>query len=1165
MSARFCGRWSLLSLSLGCAWGFPVDTSEQPAGHPPLSPPDGGVAITNPPSMIWRVDSRAATYTVEFCRNRGFERLVIRVDDIDMPFYNHSATLPDGIWYWRYFVVDKSGNRSEPAPVRSFVITAASVPLPVPPSEQILANMPAHPRVYVTADTLDAFRWRRHGPAKEAWEHLRHRADGHLRAKEPKLDLQPMPEDPGKKRKQVFYLKDGTPFVPKGYRSRELNADAVKANDLSFAYLISGDVKYAEAAKRRLLFVAPFRMDYHLEDRGQHDTVVYNYEYGLKGVALAFDRLYDRLTESERRQVLDHIDYHGDNAYKWCRQRLKLHLNYQNSHGQQCMHALLTTAMAVASDSSRAAEWSDWLIRQYVNRIAWGGNDGGYSEGQTYGHKFQFILDGLLAMTSATGVDVFQKARMRNSGDFWLYCMSLNYWWNHWGDVYSLLQPMVGNGADGYIAGLLAHMTGNRALKWYSDTVVCNPAHIPFWYISSADLKPKPPVDIAQARLFPEVGQLAAYDRFYDHRANRIFFRSSPWGSHSHAHADQNGFVLHAGGEIMACDAGYYTYCGDTYHRQWSVTTKAHNSILVNGEGQPKSIESQGRVTAFFNTASHCLFIGEAAEAYPKQLEVFDRTVLFIRPDVFIVHDELSATEPSEFSWVLNTFQEAQMDEAAATMIVPQQEQRLRVQHLAPQDLNYSQNNDRPYPLKTKSFCRVTDAFPQHHHIRVTTTDKRRDERILAVMDVFADNEGPVVSEISRLESGDALGVRFRARNATETVLFRPRADVARTTVSVDDLETDARVTSLRRKDDGEVDQWILHDGSRLAVAEKVLFTANAACDAALLPGPGGGQIQIKHAAGFEAAFRLPCRPKAVLTAPPNNPDQAEPLPFAWNDGRLEVELREAGETVLWIDPALDLTQTPKPLVLTVTDGSGSYTVELETAVAANGELIAFGELDPREPGLYTISTGNTDADLLIQNRWDPTLNSRARSSVTGLLREAAEIFVRYAPTPSLEVHAKLKESFRGRIVNLLRNGDFERGVPTWPPRGWTISHPRTGDLGWPGWSQEDPAEGTFCLRFFRPKDRIYARSQPMRLRKAGKYVLRFKARGTATQANVSVSGQLGTSTKIGVEPSDTWREYQTELNGHPGYCIVSINFKAGGDPNQILWVDDMEFGYLSP
>ncbi len=1144
-------------------WCFEVDNSEQPAAHPPQEPADGAVASTNPPSMIWRIDERAASYIIEMSPSEAFDRDVIRVEGIDMPFYNHSAVLAEGTWHWRWYVVTPEGEVSEPGPTRSFIIAPGTPQMPVPPTAEIIANMPAHPRIFVTPDTLDEFRARRNTAAREAWADIKYSADASLQVELPALELRPLPEDPGTSRKQVFYLQDGEPMVPAGLDNGDFSVAASRANKLSLAYLISGDERYADAAKRWMLFVAPMRMDYHLEDRGQHDTVVYNYEYGLKGVALAYDRLYDRLTEDERRRVLDHIVYHCDNAYTWVHDRLKLHLNYQNSHGQQCMHALLTTVLAVADENEQTAQWADWLIRQYVNRIAWGAEDGGYTEGQTYSHKFQFILEGLAALRTATGIDVFVKPRLRNAGDFWMYCMSLNYWWNHWGDVYSLLIPVPGASADTYISRFLASVTGNPYVTWWSDTVVGNPRHVPLWYLSSTGIEPKPPVDIAQARLFPDVGQLAAYDRFYDHHSARIFFRSSPWGSASHSHADQNGFVIHAGGEIMACDSGYYTYYGDTYHRQFSVTTAAHNSILVNGEGQPKSITSRGYFTAFLNSADYCVFIGDAADAYPEMLDRFDRAVVFIRPDVFVVYDELGATEPSQFSWVLNTFEPAQIDEQARSMIVRQSDQRLRVQHLAPAELTYTQSNERPFPMLTKAWCRYTEAFPQPYNIRVTTP-QRADERILAVMDAYDVGDGPALEGLQQIDAGDALAASFTRDGVAETVIFRRRSDAPATT-SADGIETDARIASVGRDVEGRVVRWLLQGGTRLAVDGAEVFSADATCDAAAeTPSPGAGAlVQVKHEAPVTVTLDLAREPASVIAAPPDSPGQGVPIAVAWADGQARIELPAAGECVLWIDPVIDVTRAPEPLTLTVTDGAGEYRVELQTAIADNGEIVAFGQIDPREPGLYTFSATGEGTEILVQDRWDMTLSARRVRGVRAPWREAAEIFVRYAPGTTPRVQASLQESHRGRLVSLLRNGGFEEGSPDYPPRSWTISHPRQMGFTWPYWSQEDAVEGRSCLKFVRPEIRMTLISQPMRLRTGGTYVLRFQARGNATEAKVTVTGQRGSGGEIVVEASEDWREYRAEVPMEPGYTTVRVYFWGGGEPDQVLWVDDMEFGYV--
>ena len=41
-------------------------------------------------------------------------------------------------------------------------------------------------------------------------------------------------------------------------------------------------------------------------------------------------------------------------------------------------------------------------------------------------------------------------------------------------------------------------------------------------------------------------------------------------------------------------------------------------------------------------------------------------------------------------------------------------------------------------------------------------------------------------------------------------------------------------------------------------------------------------------------------------------------------------------------------------------------------------------------------------------------------------------------------------------------------------------------------------------------------------------------------------------------------RAVATELDVPPGYCTLNIAFDEGGAPDRVLWVDDMQFGYIA-
>jgi hypothetical protein len=180
-----------------------------------------------------------------------------------------------------------------------------------------------------------------------------------------------------------------------------------------------------------------------------------------------------------------------------------------------------------------------------------------------------------------------------------------------------------------------------------------------------------------------------------------------------------------------------------------------------------------------------------------------------------------------------------------------------------------------------------------------------------------------------------------------------------------------------------------------------------------------------------------------------------------------------------------------------------------------------------------------------------------------GDFRPKMELFFRFDPVGVLpQFRAELRESRRGQIVNLLRNGDFEEGIPNYPPRGWTVRRSsQSAETGWPAWTQEEAFSGKSALKFTRPGDQIATRSQPMRLPEGGPHLLRFQAKGDATHARIVVSGRRGSGGSIAIEPTSEWREYEFEFDMASGYAEIVIEMNTGGKRDQTLWVDAMEFG----
>ncbi len=161
---------------------------------------------------------------------------------------------------------------------------------------------------------------------------------------------------------------------------------------------------------------------------------------------------------------------------------------------------------------------------------------------------------------------------------------------------------------------------------------------------------------------FPSVGVAAMHGALQDRARTSVFFRSSPYGSLNHGHADQNAFVMVDRGRVLAMDSGAYDYYNSPHWRDYYKQTKAHNAITFDG-GQGQWLgalglgerSAGGRLTRFVHAPTHDIVVGDASAAYAGKLTLARRTLVFIRPGTLVTIDQLHSKVARKYEYWLHT------------------------------------------------------------------------------------------------------------------------------------------------------------------------------------------------------------------------------------------------------------------------------------------------------------------------------------------------------------------------------------------------------------------------------------------------------------------------------------------------------------------------------
>ncbi|UCH34293.1 MAG: DUF4962 domain-containing protein, partial [Armatimonadota bacterium] len=207
-------------------------------------PPDGSTPAANPPAMAWLYEPEAAAYFLELSQDPDFPPdATLRIARTPYCLYTHTEPLAVGRWHWRYGLWTEQGERSDWSAPRSFLISPEAVVFPRPTVDSVRDMLPDHhPRLFLRPEQVAQLRLAAQGELAARWQALRSRADRYL---EPELIPEPPPWTDGLWNAAEWRRNYGA--VVKACNGIET---------MAFAYLISGEEKYARRVREWLLHIA---------------------------------------------------------------------------------------------------------------------------------------------------------------------------------------------------------------------------------------------------------------------------------------------------------------------------------------------------------------------------------------------------------------------------------------------------------------------------------------------------------------------------------------------------------------------------------------------------------------------------------------------------------------------------------------------------------------------------------------------------------------------------------------------------------------------------------------------------------------------------------------------------------------------------------------------
>ncbi len=601
-------------------------------------PLDNYTSMQNPPDFLWRPIPQAESYDLIVCSDKEMNDVKYSKYEIKGHFYNFTYPFESGVYYWsvRYKTSSSYSVWTEP---RRFRIDENAVNIKFMEPEAYIDYIATlkKPLYYKPSDMKERLN---NNEGKKKF-------DATYAAVKTAIEK-------NKEYDTSYTYKHGDGGSALNNKFWAMVSEIwTQVNNGCYVYATNGDTAVKDFTIKRLMQMTEFTYPPIDANVDGYLSQAANY------LAIGYDTFYNVLTPSQKEQILAKIESLLENIMgKLFGERGKSiwEINPVASHEWGIGSRLISISLLMGKDIKQSEELIERLFALYVN-LADANNieDGTYQGGTGY---LRYSGDGFAHTWKDMGIiDITNKPEYQNSIYQYLYLWPTNEV-GPFGDE-SYHKP------DSYAATATkrhAIRENNGYAKWMYDEIG-QPGDSMTKDPDSVEAKA--PIDLPKSRYFPDGGFAGLHSDLIDPQRISLYFRSSWWGSLNHTHADQNSFVINAYGEPLAIDSGFYPYYNSPHHANYARKTYAHNAITFNGgKGQPpQDIEAEGKITGFLTHPDFDFVSGDASKAYkvdklssPASLDTVKRDIVYIRPDTFIVIDDLKAlrNEKASFEFWLN-------------------------------------------------------------------------------------------------------------------------------------------------------------------------------------------------------------------------------------------------------------------------------------------------------------------------------------------------------------------------------------------------------------------------------------------------------------------------------------------------------------------------------